>query len=402
MVGSELEREGIKWRLRRMVIHRHPVAIAIFGALLTAVLRWPGALNPDSVRQLEQARSFQFTDWHPPMMALLWSVWPQPAFMLLLQVGLLWTGLFLIASTVDGKWRYAILAVGFSPIAVHYGGVIQKDSVLAAGMMVAAGCMAKGWRWAAAGVAILTSFVRVNAGFAVAPLIFRRRRLLWTPLVAVALALSVQMSARLVAERTDVTKSLPLFDLAGIDHYSGGDRFPTGCYTPLFWDTLGEERCDRMRWKIEPGKEWLGAIASHPSAYLQHRIAQFNSGTFFLVPIAQQCVEAPDMHACPASPVKEWVLKNALFWPCVWLVVGALLLTLNLGRVASSICLSGLTYGGAYFFLGVASDFRYFFWTELAVQVALVIAWSKGVPLKVPLLGGVLVAAMGYAARFML
>uniref|UniRef100_UPI0025D34E0D hypothetical protein n=1 Tax=uncultured Xanthomonas sp. TaxID=152831 RepID=UPI0025D34E0D len=43
------------------------------GFAITLMAYFPGLMSPDSEDQLMQATSFVFRDWHPPIMALLWS-----------------------------------------------------------------------------------------------------------------------------------------------------------------------------------------------------------------------------------------------------------------------------------------------------------------------------------------
>jgi hypothetical protein len=254
--------------------------------------------------------------------------------------------------------------------------------------------------------------IRANGGFAIAPLMFRRRRLLWAIPVSLLMIGAVTLSSRYVfdAQRDGLERGLQFYDMAGIAHFSG-DRsaLPVEildvdkCYSPFFWDTLGEERCNGAFKQLPPSitEQWLLAVLGSPVSYLRHRVNHFNSATFFIVPPIQQCVEVPEMHDCGTGG--EWrdlLIKNAYFWPCVWLVIGLALLTAsNLGAAASSLTLSGLLYGFAYLFVGVASDFRYFYWTEISVQIALVLALSRGVSLRAPLYAGALVALVGYAAR---
>lgn len=332
-------------------------------------------------------------------MAFLWSgLGASPAAMFVLQVAAFWTGLALIARSVRSSWP---LIVGFSPIVVYYLGIIGKDTLLASVLMLGAGLVAMGWRWAGSVLLLAGGFLRANAGFAIGPLIFRR------PLLAlpfgVLMGCLVAVSSSIVAERTGVERSLQLFDLAGIDHYSEGNRFPKGCYTPLFWDVLSTERCGNAFQRSDNlTGQWLSTIVRHPVAYAQHRIAHFNRATFFLVPPAQQCVEAPEMHDCPVGPVKDAVAKNALFWPCLWLALGIALLFLpGLGDLTRMLAWSGVIYGLSYAVVGVASDFRYFLWTEGAVQLALVLAWRERVELGPLGFVAAFVVIIGYAARAM-
>jgi hypothetical protein len=330
-------------------------------------------------------------------MAALWSLCPTPAAMLVLQIALFWTGLALVARAARSPWP---LIIGLSPIAVYYLGIIGKDTLLASALMLGAGLCSLGWRWTGAAVLLVGGFLRANAGFALGPLLFKR---IWLAAVFGVLMLGlVALSSRAV-ERTGVERGLQLFDLAGIDHFEGGNRFPEGCYTSMLWDTLSTGRCGHAFQRSgNVTGEWISAIVRHPVAYAEHRIAHFNRATFFLVPPAQQCVEAPELHDCPVSARSDFITKNALFWPCLWLAVGiALLFMPGLGGIASALSWSALVYGFSYAVVGVASDFRYFLWSEIAVQMALVLAWRDGVRLRTPALVGAAVVVLGYAARVM-
>ena len=380
-------------------LDRPPTAVlAAVGALGTLAVRWPGTLTVDSTNQLRQVISGSYTDWHPPLMAFVWHwLGASPEAMFVLQVTMFWAGLALVARAERSGWP---LLVGLSPIAVYYLGVIGKDTLLASALMFGVGLAAAGWRWSGAVAVVAAGFLRANAGFAIGPLLLKGRKRLWTPVIGVAMIGLVALSSATV-QRTGVERGLPLYDLTGIDHFRDGARFPEGCYTPFFWDTLGTPRCGNAFQRGENlTVEWLTSVAKHPIAYAQHRIAHFNRSTFFIVPPAQQCVEAPDMHECPVAARSDFVTKNALFWPCVWLAIGfALLLVPGIGTLASGLVWSGLAYGLSYAIVGVASDFRYFLWTEIAVQLALVLALSRRASIRWPIAAGAAIAGIGYLAR---
>lgn len=110
------------------------------------------------------------------------------------------------------------------------------------------------------------------------------------------------------------------------------------------------------------------------------------------------------MHDCPVSLLSDAVTKNALLWPITWLVAGLLLLLARPGEQSRNLALSGLSFGLAYAVVGVASDFRYFYWTQLAVQIAILLHLAHGGRLPwrlwLPVIG--LVWSAGYAARYLL
>src|SRR4051812_39361093 len=73
-------------------------ALALSGFWLVWWVYRPGFMSVDSVVQLGEARSGEFTDFHPPILALIWryldQLWPGPIGMLMLLDGLFWLGLF--------------------------------------------------------------------------------------------------------------------------------------------------------------------------------------------------------------------------------------------------------------------------------------------------------------------
>jgi hypothetical protein len=76
-------------------------------------------------------------------------------------------------------------------------------------------------------------------------------------------------------------------------------------------------------------------------------------------------------------------------------------------RFGVALLTSGLAYGLAYLVIGVATDVRYFLWTQLAVALAVVVGWPnlhsawRAFPRRRNLaVGGVLgVVAIGMGAR---
>lgn len=174
-----------------------PVALC----LLAAALCWwtigtfsPGFMSTDTLYQLRQALGqVQLSDWHPPLMSLLWgwliSVTGTWASMLVLQVVVLWAALLTVAlvllrSTRSFGLALLALAIGVLPQVVGIVGVIWKDVQLAAALLaVAAICLlARRWRrspWArwtlvplAVVLLVYALMVRKNGVFAILPLLY--------------------------------------------------------------------------------------------------------------------------------------------------------------------------------------------------------------------------------------
>lgn len=93
---------------------------------------WPGFLSPDSTTQLSQAISGNYSDHHPPMMALYWKLWlwwkvgPEPIF--LTYQFLLFGSAFLLLNTLKGKSiRWIVPFIPLLPHILFYSGAIWKD-----------------------------------------------------------------------------------------------------------------------------------------------------------------------------------------------------------------------------------------------------------------------------------
>lgn len=304
------------------------IGVALLLAIGSALLLWPGIAVYDTMRQYEEAVSGQIDDWHPPVMARLWELLLALHIggsgpMLLLQLGLYWGGIGLIAAALarTGARRagWATLLAGLSPLVVDWLGVIVKDAQMVAAMVGATGLV--GWyrlqgrtlpRGVVALVVLLLGYamlVRANAVFAVVPLALalggwaglrrwpaRAGALLLLTLLAIGGAGVVNHSL-LGAERSHVERTQAIFDLAGITHYAPLRTMPgvpetewaeaerKGCAMPFYWDPFGDPaRCGAIgsRFFGETGpspilRDWVVAIATHPLAYARHRLAHLNA-----------------------------------------------------------------------------------------------------------------------------
>ena len=121
------------------------VALVLF--ITNFAFKYPGELTNDSIHQYAEALSGQYTDWHPPIMAWVWSlllhIIAGPLAILTLHLGLHWFGFALIADALLclGKPRSAWLALlsGAFPVFLFYNGQIIKDVGMASAMLVAFG-----------------------------------------------------------------------------------------------------------------------------------------------------------------------------------------------------------------------------------------------------------------------
>ncbi len=429
--------------------------VVIVGALAQAAWYYPGFIYADSLYQYNQALSGDLRDWHPPIMALFWR----------LQIKLLGTGNLFYALHITGYWLalYLVLrhwparwwtpltalTLGVAPFTLPLLGVVYKDVSLTVTAMLACALildarlkdrpvgLARG-----ASIAVLlfyASFVRSNAPFLTAPLIllaFGRwdRLISWQPVAAVALAAALLFGSPLVnnrligAKQEGAIRSLQVYDLAGLSHFSGHNLMPGiwteaesrkivgACYDVEQWDNYASwGKCKFVWAKIDyaqVSRAWLAEIASRPITYLTHRFAHFNAlmrfaGTFD----AHQYVAETEPGFDNYNPPQKAPLYRAyvnwlkayprMIWymPYFWfaLALGLFVLTMPLAnrvtQAANAMAAGSIFYLAGYLPFGVASGFRYALpslqLTCLAALALLAVNFhAKGLSLKVLSLNG--------------
>jgi len=180
-------------RMRRLLALGFSV-VASFLALLTFRAFDPGFMTPDSLTQYLQAiGSEPITDWHPPVLTLLWrflmSVTAQPSSMLALQLAVYWGSLLSIALVLlrrsgSRRWALATLGIGLVPNLLNFSGVIWKDVHLALALLatVALSMLASEFprnrplRWVLIALSVIllayATLVRRNAIIALPPIMY--------------------------------------------------------------------------------------------------------------------------------------------------------------------------------------------------------------------------------------
>jgi hypothetical protein len=224
------------------------------------------------------------------------------------------------------------------------------------------------------------------------------------------------------ATRQHPLQTIMVFDLGGISHFAKENQFPVnwsepetalllnGCYQPTQWDIYWRlEPCDFVMRKIEREKglfgtsaisdAWVHAVLHHPIAYLKHRTAfmwNFLFGDNLTMWLAN--VEHPTETVFPDRPafaalvwLHDAVKPTPLFRVGWWLLICIFVCGVAWRRrktpeaaFALGACGSAGAYVLSFFFVGVASDFRYGYWAVLAgIAGAVVIALDARKPLSV-------------------
>lgn len=421
-------------------------AAALMAFALFLLLFWPGVALFDSVYQYRQALSGVYDDWHPPIMARLWSLFipmaPGTAPMFVLQLGLFWLGLGLLAAACARRGHklvgWSILLAGAALFPPCWMGAVLKDGQMIGALAGAAGIT--GWFllgerrlpvWAGAIVSILLAYatlVRANSVFAVVPLglglfgwLGLRSGVARTAVALAAMAaiilLSPLITHRLLGARhSGVENSLLVYDISGTAIHTEADvagvpalrwkqLTAQGCYSPAAWDRLAETRCrPDARLTATPSSSplyrlWLATILRHPIAYSLHRLAHFDATMRLFVPRNLPGAMSPidpepnslGVGVEPGDGERTfWSFGNVwtalpLAWPAFWLALAAVALwPANEApegperRLALAFLLSACGGGFSYAVISIASDLRYHLWTMLAAMLGIALLAASG------------------------
>jgi hypothetical protein len=302
-----------------------PMLILGAGFALFLFYAFPGYTSSDSIVQLEQARSHQFTDWHPPAMAALWGIVDLivrgPAGMLLLQGGLVLLGLYRIARRDLSDRSAAIVASAillFPPILAPMA-VIWKDSQMAGFLVMGASLVLErraSRQWIGVGLLLLGTAMRDNAPAATLPMFiylfvvarrdsartWRRVVLALTVwLLTVATAMTVNRALTRVeshawhcslapADIVGVLRTAPKYSDAELEQIFEGTALVAheniwslahDIYTPRNWWPTANGKQRMFNWPETKGhrdsiaRAWRTLVLDHPLDYLRHRVRVF-------------------------------------------------------------------------------------------------------------------------------
>ncbi|HEX7741364.1 MAG TPA: hypothetical protein VF442_02830, partial [Sphingobium sp.] len=413
--------------------------------IASLLLFWPGIAEYDTIVQYREVASGRYTDWHPPIMARLWSLFafagPSSAPLLVLQMTGYWLGLGLIGRSLENERKaLALLAIGASPLLLAWLAVVVKDSQLVGALTLATGVISvyrlrgRPVPAPALAMAILclayATLVRANGAFSTVPLAMLlaprpRNELVRVAVMIMAIPVILLVSqpvnhVLLGARDSRVRSSQPIYDLAAIAVRTGDPS--TGlvpqsirtleahhCVKPLFWDPLGENAaCAAVirPWDRAPltelYREFARALAAHPAAYIAHRLAHLNSTERWLVPPHWPLAAPParsepnDLGFPNPSPmatqwqgIAAWMTDAPLAWPILW-IVAAIWGLWNAWRrpsggrrdIAIALFLSALFQEASFTLISISSDLRYHLWVMLATALGWVMMWRSGVSIR--------------------
>lgn len=302
-----------------------PWLAAAAGLAFSLAAFFPGYLTYDSALQWLQARHGQYSDIHPPAMAMLWRQFDRlglgPGAMLAWHALLYWGGLALLFAALPLRpWlrAFGVLLVGLWPANLGLLPHIWKDIPTAAGFVIALALLRldcarphPGWRLGALAALLFACLMRHNAIAGAAPLLlwlvwreFRLQRpqqaTRWPTLAVLTLGLAISLQAlALLPARADSVRRIDapwsvvaLWDMAAVSLHERRLIFPDGFADPTltldelredFWPSANAPVFYREKLFHSFDRDydhaqvavlrhaWLRLPLDHPRAYLAHR-----------------------------------------------------------------------------------------------------------------------------------
>ncbi len=351
--------------------------------------------------------------------------------MLLIDCLLYWGGLLLLSISIPQTHRklsIAVIIVGFMPFAVGTLSHIWKDVLQAVIWLFAVGVICVGNAredgkerklFILAGLMLfIGNSLRFNAIFGLLPLVWLLLNKSnigvwkkWAIIFLIFPAITVFLTGTfnygfLNSAKSRVYQSLIVFDIGGISHFSGKDYFKENwdteegkkvistCYEAAAWDSYAWGNCRFVLRKLQSSgswsdgslmKKWVDAITHEPGSYIKHRYENYMK--FLWSPNAvldDQTVEnslgfkyeitgmfrALQM---VTKPYKDTFIYQPGFWlfaSFLFSIYGMCTRKSFARDVFLALNMSSFLYLLGYLIVGVASDFRYAYWSILATSAS--------------------------------
>lgn len=297
----------------------------IFFCILLAVIQfyagYPGGMTSDSFDQYGQSLTGEFNPYHPPMMAILWSLFHKiyvgPQTMLAFHILCLWVGVgFLYYSDANNKYKFLYLLLPFLPNILGQSSMIWKDIAFANALFL---CLSictyyilraqKAPAWVVAGVlltALYACSVKFQASYLIPFVVWSILcisninkviyRLLATAIISGLFFVIQNTVVEKLSYQSPTWQFRVFFDLAAVandlnddsilpnyirrnDAYSFAklqEKFTSRYADPMIWP---EDRIYSFTKNesdlAELSTAFRRAIVMHPFLYLKHRIVNF-------------------------------------------------------------------------------------------------------------------------------
>ncbi len=405
------------------------LAIALLAGLIFYKAAFPGYMNEDLLAQYLQVKTHVYRDWHPPIMAAWLSVlnwfFPGVQALLFFQLFLLWGSLAILSIYFyEQKFSWIFLLLGFLPWIANFEVVLWKDVEMAFSLLAAITLMIATSRknlFALILIFILLFYgylVRANAVFAMIPLFWLlvqhirpQTKIVWTGLFTLLLIFLFQFTAYIFNYKVlhAVIKHpetyMMMDDLVNMSAKVNKNLIPEV-------DENLVKNCNKLLgtlWCIHRGSveeknknflsnswlitkdSWLQAIKEYPLAYTSFRAEVFfdylvglrnpyyayefnivNGHSYY---VRQRNALTRIYETAISKSVKN---HPVIFKPYFWLLTGLVLAILScflrgdkkIILYIRALILSSLLYIFGYLPITPYWDFRYIYWSVLAINMA--------------------------------
>lgn len=404
-----------------------------FCGLVLWVAFYPGFMSNDSIVQFGMSKSMNFNDWHPPVMAWVWSVvgffFPGPSGMLAVHLALVLIAVYLWRDSYKDKpLSWLIFLIPFLPWIINFVGVLWKDVGLAFSLLALSGLALKALTPGKALIAFILIFyainLRHNAIFAVFPMLillgFRWikgansiKAVIFScaTIYACFFLGSVFNYSILHAERTKPSNYMMVDDLAFLSIVKNESLLPgigideiKGCATSEIGQNnlVGKVFCLSALPSYKQAAPlstdlkgiWLSSIFENPIDYLRFRIAAFSyllrtpddppyyiwhpgidENSFGLKQVPNGLTLLADRFVHDAAKTAPFFFKP--YW---WLMSSLVLLmmTFVVAKTKSVITARVLLVSAIFYIFGYMpvtpmADFRYIYWSVIATTISFII-----------------------------
>lgn len=406
----------------------------ITSVLVSIIAFYPGFMSIDSIIQYDISRTFNFNDWQPPIMSLVWSflnlIFPDPSGMLFFHLALIWTSsLIFWVYNKEYKYSWFFLVVPVLPWIINLQGVIWKDIGLAYTLLLmVAFSYLKPNKKNVFFVFLLLFYavnIRLNSIPAVLPIVWLiayiwlpNKNKLFLTLISVLLVMSALIIGNIVnykilnAEKTKPFNYVMVDDLVFLSAKKGESLLPgikiseiQSCSKEEINGTVlvGRVFCLNRFESYEEYKPleqdlkeiWLKSIQDNPLDYLLFRAASFlyllkspNEQSYFIWfsridPNEYGFVYKGNL---ATSFIEAYVkdfgsVFNFTFKPYWWVLISIVLFFISFRIpntiVVKTLLISSLVYTLTYFPVTPMADIRYVYWSVLSSTIAIILIFIK-------------------------
>lgn len=404
-----------------------------FCGLILWVAFYPGFMSHDSIVQFGMSKSLNFNDWHPPIMAWVWSVvgffFPGPSGMLAVHLALMLISVYLWwDSYKDKPLSWLIFLIPFLPWIINFAGVLWKDVGLAFSLFALSGLALRAITPGKALVAFILIFysisLRHNAIFAVLPILillgFRWVKGANSIKVVIFSCATIYVCfflggifnyGILQAERTKPSNYMMVDDLVFLSIVKNESLIPGVGIEEIKQCATSEIGQNKLVGKVFclsalPGYKqaaplsadlkgiWLSSIFENPIDYLRFRIAAFSyllrtpddppyyiwhpgidENSFGLKQVPNGLTLLADRFVHEAAKAAPFLFKP--YW---WLMSSLVLLmmTFVVAKTKSVITAQALLVSAVFYISGYIpvtpmADFRYIYWSIIATTISFIV-----------------------------